>query len=140
MSSGLLVDVTGGRLQGIASRGLRFWRGIPYAAPPVGELRLRAPRPVVPWTGVRDAAAFGPASPQDRRSLTVATGTGDPQSEDSLTLNVIAPPTASERLRPVMVYVHGGAYAVGSSREMPGQGEGLVHDAGAAVRVESRPA
>jgi len=130
MSSGLLVDVTGGRLQGIASRGLRFWRGIPYAAPPVGELRLRAPRPVVPWTGVRDAAAFGPASPQDRRSLTVATGTGDPQSEDSLTLNVIAPPTASERLRPVMVYVHGGAYAVGSSREMPGQGEGLVHDGG----------
>jgi para-nitrobenzyl esterase len=130
MTSGLLVDVTGGRVQGIAARGLRFWRGLPYAAAPVGDLRMRAPQPVEPWTGVRDAGSFGPIAPQDRRSLTVATGKGDPQSEDCLTLNVIAPPTVSDRLRPVMVYIHGGAYAVGSSREMPGQGEGLVHDGG----------
>ena len=130
MTSGLVVDVTGGRVQGIATRGLRFWRGIPYAAPPVGDLRLRSPRPVVPWAGVRSADRFGPVAPQDRRSLTVASGKSDPQSEDCLTVNVIAPATVSDRLRPVMVYLHGGAYAVGSSREMPAQGEGLVHDGG----------
>ena len=60
------VQVTGGQIEGSVRRGLRMWRGIPYAAPPVGELRFRAPRAVVPWAGVRDAAAFGPVSPQDR--------------------------------------------------------------------------
>ncbi|MEO8527961.1 MAG: carboxylesterase/lipase family protein [Pseudolysinimonas sp.] len=130
MTSGLLVDVTGGRVQGVVSRGLRFWRGIPYAAAPVGDRRLRAPRPVEPWVGVRDASEFGPVAPQDRRLLSSSSGSSDSQSEDCLTINVIAPATASDRLRPVMVYLHGGAYAVGSSQQMPSQGEGLVHDGG----------
>jgi para-nitrobenzyl esterase len=127
---GLVVDVTGGRIEGGVRRGLRMWRGIPYAAPPVGPLRLRAPQPVAPWDGVRPAALFGRIAPQDPRSLTNVTPARAGSGEDCLTLNVIAPLIPSEAPRPVMVYIHGGAYAVGSSREMPEQGEGLVHDGG----------
>jgi para-nitrobenzyl esterase len=129
MADDLLIDVTGGRIEGVVRRGLRMWRGIPYAAPPVGPLRLRAPQPVEAWEGVRPAAEFGPISPQDPRSLTNLNGRVQ-MSEDCLTLNVIAPRIPSDAPRPVMVYIHGGAYAVGSSREMPEQGEGLVHDGG----------
>jgi len=129
VTDGLLLDVTGGRIEGVVRRGLRMWRGIPYAAAPTGDRRLRAPRPVEPWEGVRSAAEFGPVSPQDPRALTNLTGRID-MSEDCLTVNVIAPRIPSDVPRPVMVYIHGGAYAVGSSREMPEQGEGLVHDGG----------
>lgn len=126
----LRVAVEGGTVAGIELRGLRMWRGVPYAAPPVGRLRLRAPQPVIPWHGVRDASEFGPISAQDVRGPSALPTIPAEQSEDCLTLNVIAPATDAERPRPVMVYVHGGAYSVGSSREMPEQGEGLVHDGG----------
>jgi para-nitrobenzyl esterase len=129
VTDGLRIDVTGGRIEGVVRRGLRMWRGIPYAAPPIGERRLRAPQPVVPWDGIRSARDFGPVAPQDPRSLTGMNGRAA-MSEDCLTLNVIAPRIPSAVPRPVMVYIHGGAYAVGSSREMPEQGEGLVHDGG----------
>jgi para-nitrobenzyl esterase len=101
-----------------------MWRGIPYAAPPVGELRFRSPRPAVPWTGVLDATHFGPVAPQDRKGQFAGPPTSVPMSEDCLTLNVIAPPVAHDM--PVMVWVHGGAYSVGSSREIRKQGEALV--------------
>lgn len=119
------MDVTGGALEGRVRRDLAMWRGIPYAAPPVGDLRLRGPAPVVPWTGVRDAAHFGPVAPQDRNGQFLGPARGIPMSEDCLTLNVIAPQTSSDGL-PVMVFIHGGAYSVGSSREIRHQGEGLA--------------
>lgn len=130
IASNLSVTVAGGAIRGVVQRGLRHWRGIPYAAPPTGRLRLRAPQPVIPWDGVRDASRFGPVSPQHARGPSALPTLPTEQSEDCLTLNVIAPLTDAVRPRPVMVYVHGGAYAVGSSREMPEQGEGLVHDGG----------
>lgn len=130
LERGLEVEVEGGTVVGITLRGLRMWRGIPYAAPPVGSRRLLAPQPVLPWTGARDASEFGPISAQDVRGPSALPTVPTEQSEDCLTLNVIAPPTQAHRLRPVMVYIHGGAYSVGSSREMPEQGEGLVHDGG----------
>lgn len=120
------VRVSGGELEGVLRRGLRMWRGIPYAAPPVGELRFRAPRAVVPWSGVRDAAEFGPVAPQDRNGQFAGPPTSVPMSEDCLTLNVIAPADSPTGPLPVMVFVHGGAYSVGSSREIRKQGEGLV--------------
>lgn len=109
-------------------RGLRMWRGIPYAAPPTGERRLRAPGSVVAWTGVRDATEFGPIAPQDRNGQ-FRVRTSAPMSEDCLTLNVIAP---ADRVAgvPVMVFIHGGAYSVGSAREIRRQGEGLVRQGG----------
>lgn len=119
------MDVTGGALLGHLRRGLAMWRGIPYAAPPVGDLRLRAPAPVVPWTGIRGAAHFGPVAPQDRNGQFLGPARGVPMSEDCLTVNVIAPDTPVVGL-PVMVFIHGGAYSVGSSREVRHQGEGLA--------------
>lgn len=105
-----------------------MWRGIPYAAAPVGELRFRAPAPVPPWAGIRDASQFGPIAPQDRNGQ-FRVRTNAPMSEDCLTLNVIAPGEPGERM-PVMVFIHGGAYSVGSAREIHKQGEGLVRTGG----------
>src|SRR2546425_13289349 len=59
------VKVEGGQISGIAANGVRAFNGIPFAAPPVGALRWKAPQPVVPWTGVRVADAFGPQCLQD---------------------------------------------------------------------------
>ncbi len=126
----LTVDVTGGRIEGVLRRGLRMWRGIPYAAPAGGRNRFRAPQPVLPWEGVRSAAQFGPVAPQGRGAIAPGPGSAGRGSEDCLSLNVIAPRFATPRPRPVMVFIHGGAYAVGSSREMPQQGEALVREGG----------
>ena len=102
-----------------------MWRGIPYAAPPVDDLRLRAPAPVVPWVGLRNAAHFGPVAPQDRNGQFLGPARGVPMSEDCLTLNVIAPDDRAVGM-PVMVFIHGGAYSVGSSREIRRQGESVA--------------
>jgi para-nitrobenzyl esterase len=128
----LEIRVSGGVVRGVSERGIRAWRGIPYAAAPVGPLRFRAPAPARPWPGVRDAAAFGPVAPQSHKGQFTGAHPRIPQSEDCLNLNVIAPdaPVDDEALRPVMVFVHGGAYSVGSSRENPRQGEGLVRRGG----------
>ena len=122
------VAVTGGEIEGVVRRGLRMWRGIPYAAPPVGPLRFRAPHAVVPWRGIRSAEDFGPVAPQDRKGQFIGARASTPMSEDCLTLNVIAPPQGDGL--PVMVFIHGGAYSVGSSREIRLQGEGLVRKGG----------
>lgn len=107
-----------------------MWRGIPYAASTAGANRFRAPQPVTEWSGVRDASDFGPIAPQDRASLGFGPSNLAGTSEDCLHLNVIAPRFETRRRRPVMVWVHGGAYAVGSSRDMPQQGESLVREGG----------
>ncbi|MFO7689626.1 MAG: carboxylesterase/lipase family protein [Cryobacterium sp.] len=124
------VEVSEGQLRGIRERGVRAWRGIPYAAAPVRELRFRAPRPPEPWNGVRDASEWGPVAPQSHRGQFIGAHPGIPQSENCLNLNVIAPDAPGATLRPVMVFIHGGAYSVGSSREVPRQGEGLVRRGG----------
>ncbi|KFF60953.1 carboxylesterase [Cryobacterium sp. MLB-32] len=121
-----------GSVRGVRERGVLAWRGIPYAAAPVGQNRFRAPLSVEPWTGIRAAHEFGPVAPQSHRGQFIGAHPRIPQSEDCLNLNVIAPdlPMDSAALRPVMVFIHGGAYSVGSSREVPHQGEGLVRRGG----------
>ncbi|MFE9562476.1 carboxylesterase/lipase family protein [Streptomyces sp. NPDC006487] len=93
---------TAGEVRGSAGAGVLAFRGVPYAAPPVGPLRFASPRPPVPWTGVRDATAYGPPFCQP-------TGAG---SEDALHANVWTPATTGSR--PVLCYVHGGAWIAGS--------------------------
>jgi para-nitrobenzyl esterase len=123
----LEVDVTGGRIRGVREGSTIAWRGIPFAAPPVGRLRFRAPAPVVPWEGVRAAIDFGPVAPQAYKGQFKGVGPGVPSGEDCLTINVITEAASSSRdSRPVMVFIHGGGYSAGSSRDFSGQGEGFV--------------
>ncbi|MCS5721434.1 carboxylesterase/lipase family protein [Herbiconiux sp. CPCC 203407] len=117
-ASGAVRGVAGEHREGAAGVGatgsVRHWRGIPYAAAPVGPLRFRRPQPAPPWEGVRNASAFGHAAPQhENRAITLPPGVT--QSEDCLTLNVTAPD--ADGPHPVMVWVHGGAYVAGSSAQ-----------------------
>ncbi|MFF0815922.1 carboxylesterase/lipase family protein [Rhodococcus sp. NPDC003318] len=121
MTDPLVITTADGPLQGREQHGLRSWRGIPYAAPPVGALRWRAPQPVTPWTSVRDATEFGSAAPQSGR-IARSGGTG----EDCLTLNVLAPAFRSVQRRPVMVFIHGGAYNSGAAATPLYRGDSLV--------------
>jgi para-nitrobenzyl esterase len=110
-----VVRVDGGEIGGAVDRGVRVFKGIPFAAPPVGELRWKPPQPVRPWTGVRDASQFGAECPQTQYpSSSVYVHPLQPQGEDCLFLNVWTTAKANER-QPVFVWVHGGALTRGSS-------------------------
>ena len=120
-----LVETDAGAVRGVRRGGVRSWRGIPYGGSTGGERRFRSPSPAQGWDGVRDAAEFGPVAPQNRRGQFIGAHPGLPRSEDCLSINVLAPDERVEG-RPVMVFIHGGAYSVGSSGEYPRQGELLV--------------
>jgi para-nitrobenzyl esterase len=130
------VETTLGRVQGSASDGVLVFKGIPYAAAPVGAARFRPPTARAPWTGVRDATAYGPSCPQ-------AFGVGEEnpgmlemfrtwgmhpkeevQDEDCLVLNVWTP--ALTGARPVMFRIHGGGFAMGSGSWAWHDGANLV--------------
>lgn len=122
------VRVGGGIVTGVRRGATLAWRGIPYAAPPIGDLRFRAPHPVVAWEGSRDASSFGRVAPQLHSGQFRGAGQRVPSGEDCLTINVLCPaePSGEEQSLPVMVFIHGGGYSVGSSQDFPGQGEGFV--------------
>jgi len=112
-----IAHARSGRLEGARSRGGFVFRGVPYAAPPLGALRFRAPQPVAPWREVRAATRFGASAPQMGAmnwlvARVVGAATGG-QSEDCLTLNVWTP-ALDRRRRAVLVFVHGGAFVLGS--------------------------
>ncbi len=121
----MIVETASGRVEGTEQEGVRTFRGIPFAAPPTGDRRLRPPQPPEPWTGLRAATAFGPWSPQlPPASPLTGEITGD-TAEDCLTLNVWTPGTDASR-RPVMVWVHGGAFTSGSGAMPLYSGERLA--------------
>ena len=101
-----IARTAAGPVRGVSDGGVLAFKGVRYGADTGGEGRFRAPRPPEPWTEVRDALAYGPASPQAR-------GAG-PTSEDCLFLNVWTPALRDGRRRPVLVYIHGGSYMTGS--------------------------
>ena len=108
------VKVEGGLISGATADGVRSFKGIPFAAPPVGELRWKAPQPVVAWEGVRRCEAFGPECPlAPYPAGSIYASALQKQSEDCLYLNVWTSAKAGER-RPVMVWIHGGALTRGS--------------------------
>ena len=115
-----LVRVDGGELQGVVDDGVVSFKGIPFAAPPVGERRWRPPQPASRWTGVRQAAEFGADCMQGRFGPPPpAAAAGAPParvpSEDCLFLNVWRPADPTARKLPVMVWIYGGGFMGGSS-------------------------
>lgn len=114
-----VVETESGHLVGEAADGFRVFRGVPYAAAPVGALRWRPPEAPTPWLGLRDARQFGPAcpqrGPQGAEDITLYGGAPEPTSEDCLTLNLWTPePDANRRGSPVMVWLHGGSGRMGA--------------------------
>ncbi|MHA3021922.1 carboxylesterase/lipase family protein [Mycobacterium sp. BMJ-28] len=110
------VKISTGTIEGFTSNGVHRWRSIPYAKAPVGALRYRAPRPADPWPGVRYCHGFTSCAPQQRMYTMLGIGKYQPMSEDCLTLNVVAPEEPSrDGPLPVMFFIHGGGYIMGSS-------------------------
>jgi para-nitrobenzyl esterase len=108
------VSTPAGRVQGHREAGVAVFRGIPYAQPPVGALRLAAPRPVPGWSGVREALAFGPPPPQGGHFGMDALSPGS-ADDDWLTVNVWSPEPDPGAGLPVMVWIQGGGYEIGMS-------------------------
>ncbi len=122
----LRVRVDGGVVRGVTRDGIDSWRGIPYASPPVGRLRLRAPVPAVPWAGELDASRFGAPSAQLHRDFRTGAVSVGQSGEDCLTINVHGPSDRHSSSLPVMVFIHGGGYSKGSSRDFSEQGRGFI--------------
>jgi para-nitrobenzyl esterase len=113
------VEVEGGLVRGTVEDGLTIYRGIPYAAPPMGDLRWKPPQPVQKWEGVKEATEFGCPCMQTNEAIAGLA----PPSENCLFVNVWTPATnAADRL-PVMVWIHGGGFMAGSPGEQIYHGE-----------------
>lgn len=122
-----IVTTTYGKLGGLEQDRLAVFKGIPFAAPPVGARRWLPPQKPAPWEGTRDARKFGAACPQLPLPSVVLGGMQieERQSEDCLYLNVWSPKADNKR-RPVMVWIHGGAFRIGSGAQMIYDGSSLA--------------
>src|SRR4030042_801499 len=130
----ITVEVNGGTIEGVEQEGILTYKGIPFAAPPVGDLRWKAPAPVQPWTGVKKADAFACACMQASGSM----GNTAPVSEDCLYLNVWTPAKKVNERLPVIYWVHGGGYIGGSTRTPMYDGTGFAKKGGGLVSVAYR--
>ncbi len=125
-----IIETVYGPVRGTDDGTVAAWKGIRYAAPPVDELRWRAPRPPQPWTEIADATLYGAVCPQP--DSPVPLGTGTRSSEDCLFVNVWAPSQMSSdapaggAAKPVMVWLHGGAYLLGASSQPLYDGRSLA--------------
>ncbi len=129
-SAPLLIDTDKGPVEGVLIDDTRAFLGIPYAAPPEGELRFRPPAPREAWTEVLEAKAKGPICAQ---AAIIGEGMDPNSQEDCLTLNVWAPRSPGTADRPVMVWIHGGGFVLGSGGDPAYDGKVLSESSGAVV-------
>jgi para-nitrobenzyl esterase len=111
-----ILGIEGGAVRGAAISGIYEFLGLPYAAPPTGNLRWRPPQPPARWAGVRDATQFGPSCPQPASPFAPP----PPFSEDCLYLNVYTPSLHRDGDRPVLVWIHGGGFTEDGARNYDG--------------------
>ncbi len=131
------INTTDGMLQGLNESGLRIFKGIPFAQPPVGELRWKEPQPVKHWDGVRNADRFGPRAMQ----LPIYSDMNfrsDSVSEDCLYLNVWTPAKSGKEMLPVLVYFYGGGLMAGDGSEFRYDGESMARRGIVAITVNYR--
>lgn len=129
-----IVEIASGKLRGSAKGGIFTFKGVPYGAATAGASRFMPPRPAEPWTGVREAVDYRghapqlPGRPERRPELQTMLGPADttPETEDCLTLNVWSPGLGDSGKRPVMVWLHGGAFAYGSGNRAVTEGANLA--------------
>ncbi|MCM8731647.1 carboxylesterase family protein [Hephaestia sp. MAHUQ-44] len=134
---GPVVEAPAGAARGTVRNGIRVFKGLPYARPPVGEARWKPPVPLAAWQGVRDARAFGPACVQPRsRPGSIYAEDYPAMSEDCLTLNVWAPEQAKDA--PVFVWIHGGSLVTGSGSEAMYDGAKLAKEGMIVVSINYR--
>lgn len=141
VDSDLVVQTASGPIQGAYSTvapAIRSFKGIPFAAPPVGDLRWRNPQPVATWDDVRDATEFGPRCYQPTPDQGFYATDPQPTSEDCLFLNVWTGTSSSEAKMPVMVWIHGGAFIVGSGSDTWYHGDLLAKDGVVVVTMNYR--
>jgi len=126
------VTTATGRVRGLRESGVAVFRGMPFAQAPVGALRFAAPRPPQAWSGVREVFAFGPPPPQEPWGPAPASA-DRPTGDDWLTVNVWTPAPDPAACRPVLVWIYGGAYKVGSADDPGYDGGRLARDGGLVV-------
>jgi para-nitrobenzyl esterase len=130
------VQIESGALQSVYANGLSIYKGVPYATPPLGDLRWREPQPVKSWRGVRKATAFAPACMQTGVSMP---GETPPEvSEDCLYLNIWTPVRGADKQLPVLVWIHGGGYTNGSAAMPLYWGDRLAHKGVIVVTIAYR--
>lgn len=114
-----IIEINSGKLQGYIDKSIEVFKGIPYAEPPIGDLRFNAPMSKKSWSGVLEATNFGPVAPQPPSPFTPQPA--PPQSEEGcLTLNIWTPGT-DDKKRPVMLWIHGGSFKNGGSTNYDGR-------------------
>ena len=122
----VVVKTDAGSVSGINQDGIQEYRGIPYAAPPTGDLRWRPPAPVQPWNGTKDAKVFSDICPQPGTSDALSGKVPANMSEDCLYLNIWTPAQGANDKLPVMFFIHGGAFGEGTGSESLYNGTALA--------------
>jgi para-nitrobenzyl esterase len=127
-----VIQLDSGPIRGKVDDGVRIFSGIPYAAPPIAELRWKPPQELAAWTQVRECTLFGPACPQPKQQ------DGGKFSEDCLYLNVWSPAVKPDERLPVMVWIHGGAFNFGSGSQPDYHGKNLAKKGVVVVTINYR--
>ena len=129
-----VIKISSGIIQGTTVGGVATYLGIPYAAPPVGDLRWREPQAVTAWEGARDCTQYGPACPQPKSLFYDVAN----MNEDCLNLNVWTPAKSAGDKLPVMVWIHGGSFATGAGSLKMYEGRNLAENGVVVVTVNYR--